>query len=1276
MAGSVAAIAADAEVYRSKFDEIDTSGNGWCFYEALIKATTTPPNRMPPEYTGGVKSLALNLTYFAKASNLRKEVADGLTLGDLLKETAAAKSPPVTVDRYLENLRTTKGAAYSSGPIEWADGNIMGSLYTMLTNTPIRIYEAVPQKSVYRLKFKSADGLIDRSKPAKNPISLLFEETVDGAGHASGHYKWLKPKDIAPSRLAKSRNAMAKFGAAAGTSVLSKWATAKAAAAAAPGRIASGMKSAKRALAEAQKQLRGDGKSQVVVAGEIVVFDNSIDTKKHPEAVPFLGKYVLDQNKALLAVGVFTKMFKAGSGFNINDPLPPCNPDEKQLLMECLGTRLDTLRGDVIRMQADFGDSVRTRAGLERFLRLKILIDALDQNDDCQHYDTRLIVEIDPKDDARIKALLRQFAFLILQGRHPLPNWVEKSIGAKALVNALEKNPISEEDMMTYMGEYAALVEGGVPNSITNILNSTGAQSGFLETMVTAAQETLLNQVVDAIKKALEGELLNRFNDVVAALGSSVPPHQKILDVLGWLVEQYKVCMEKSSTAGQKISEFQAMVERLTASVKTLTAESEAAVAAQVKAEAALSFAEKSNGVLQMELEEQGNAAAAAAAAAMQREDAAKQQLATLQAELAAALAARGDPAELARVQAALREAGDKLAAAQTKNSQYEATIRTLQGQLDSTNAQVAANAAELERLRNAAPETAATAAEKAAQIASLEQQLAASQAAAANCEQALQAAKQAKATAEADAAQLRQDLVVSQATTQRAEQDAAAARARLDEANADFQALNARLDRLGQQLEAALRVKEAAAAAAAAAGQAATASHKAALQQATHDTERIAAELAEANNRASLCNNALVRSRAEKERANVAAATSAQQYRELLEKYGRLQGEHTQTQADAAAAQLRATSSSEADKKYMALISDLQDLSTAIYNDSEFQSKTGNENFNTILGLVNSLRGKADEGISKEKMICIFAHYVNFFMHAVFFQKGGAQSTYESIRRALDPIAAGLVQVNPLQKPSDVYYEILAALLPYVRSFEKVISMPEGSKLAGVDNFDVTGAPTVNREIFYERTIAAIKAVATTDTFTKRFGNDSMGLPNDSLGLSNKDGIVYAYIDAKESKPYIKFGYGNMDISTLITYDKILGIFLVASQLYLKELKPEKCLLPLAIKDPYAAFLNVRVKVPAQIGEMPVDPMERYGMSRGRQPPAAAPAVSPAVSPVVSPRAVSPAVSPRATTAQLGLSKLEQEAESDALTHGRSSFMISPEYRQRIAEYKRTHGL
>lgn len=1262
MAVSVAAIAADAEVYRSKFDEIDTSGNGWCFYEALIKATATGNGLIPPQYTGGVETLARNLTHIATGSNLSKEVSDGLTLGDLLKTTAAAKSPPVTVRQYLGNLRTRKGAdtnarppAYSAGPFEWADGNIMGSLYAMFKNTPIRIYEAVPPKSmisnpIYRLKFKSADGLIDDSKPAKTPISLLFEETVDGAGHASGHYKWLKPKDIAPSRLAKSKKAMAKLGATAGTAVLSKWAAAKAAAAASPGRIASGMKSAKRALAEAKKQLRGDGKSQVIVAGEIVVFDNSIDTRKHPEAVPFLGKYVLDQNKALLAVGVFTKVFKAGSGFNINDPLPPCNSDEKALLMECLGTRLDTLRGDVIRMQSDFGDSVRTRAGLERFLRLKVLIDALDKNDDCQDYDTRLVVEIDPKDDERIKALLRQFAFLILQGRYPLRKWVEKSIGAKALIKALEKNPISEEDMTTYMGEYAVEVPGGVPNSITNILNSTGAQAGFLETMVTAAQDTLYNQIVDAIKGTLEGDMLASFNEAVNAIGSALPAHQKILDILGWLVEQYKACMERSSTSAQAISELQALVEGRTTQLEAAMREAEAAAAAQAAAEAALAAAETNNAALQLQLEDQGDACAAAAAVAAETAQAAQQQLASLQAELAAVQAARGDSAELARVQAALDAVGRELAAAKAQNTQQEATIRSLQGQLDAANAKVAANTAELERLRNAAPETAEQAAQKAGQIAELQQQLAASQAAATRCQEALEAARRDKAAAEATAAQLRRDLAVAQAKNAKADQDAAAARTQLEQADADVQRLRATIESLQQQLAAARENQGAAAAAAAAAGKAATASQAAAVQQATNETARIQALLEQAVTKLSECADKLERARAEAAEAKRLNEVAKAQVRELQENIRNLEARFMQARAEADAAQLRSSSSSEADIKYKALIADLQALSTAILSPetAPFRGRTGNENFQKILGLVDGLRRAAKDGMSKEQLICIFAHYVNFFMHAVFYQKGGAKATYDSIENAVGSIVAGLVRDNASQKPSDAYYEILTALLPYVQAFEKVISMPDSSKVAGRDSFPVDGAPTVDGDVFNTDTLRAIQGVASTDVFTQRFGNDSMGLSD--------RGIVYANIGRSGTNPAIVYGTGTMNTSTLITYDKILGIFLVASQLYLKELKPATCLLPEGITNPPAAFSNARMKQPAQI-RVPA-PAASVGQR------AAAPAAAAA------------AVSPRATPLEVGLAKLQQEAESDALKHGKSSIQISDDYRRRIADYKRTHGL
>jgi len=60
----------------------------------------------------------------------------------------------------------------------------------------------------------------------------------------------------------------------------------------------------------------------------------------------------------------------------------------------------------------------------------------------------------------------------------------------------------------------------------------------------------------------------------------------------------------------------------------------------------------------------------------------------------------------------------------------------------------------------------------------------------------------------------------------------------------------------------------------------------------------------------------------------------------------------------------------------------------------------------------------------------------------------------------------------------------------------------------------------------------------------------------------------------------------------------------------------------------------------------------------------------------VIAAAARAPAASPDLKSAKAELARLVQDAESEALTSGRSSWQYSDEYKNKIADYKLKHGI
>jgi ABC-type transporter Mla subunit MlaD len=142
-------------------------------------------------------------------------------------------------------------------------------------------------------------------------------------------------------------------------------------------------------------------------------------------------------------------------------------------------------------------------------------------------------------DTERMQNLLRQFSFLILQSMNPIAGYEdnEGNIKANFLINALEEQQISKENMDQYLAEYGTQYE--IPDTISQALQSTDSQDNIYSLMLESELVNLIQYLKGNVSKKLtEPTLKAEFNTKTKELETS-PVREQIMAILNWLLEKY-----------------------------------------------------------------------------------------------------------------------------------------------------------------------------------------------------------------------------------------------------------------------------------------------------------------------------------------------------------------------------------------------------------------------------------------------------------------------------------------------------------------------------------------------------------------------------------------------------------------------------------------------------------------------------------------------------------------------------------------------------------------
>jgi len=460
-----------------------------------------------------------------------------------------------SVEEYITGLNTPFQGDVHQGPLIWPDASIIGRLVGIHRDVGIRIY--VPRDSDYHLIADFADEGI------QNYVTIVYVNR--------NHYDILvcspPPSTDATARELPRRPQISTTRATIGSRFLSALKTAKrkltfSSLKKGIGKLGAGLK-------KAYKLVRtGQFKGEIIVSGERVRIDETdFNEAKFVDVVSFSKKYFpgYEGDDLETAKAVFSMIFHINYDSSKNNFLPPCNAEEREILMLGLINRRQTLFTEMKKIQLVRGDAVILRTKLELYERLSIIIGELERHEAagrCQEYNPdgspAGFKKVNLKDEDEMRNLLRQFAFLVLQAKMEVPQYSYATADAKELLTKLNQEKISQDEMEQYllMWREQALAKGepeNIPRIIAEILDGVNAQPGLLQLMLDDELESLFAQIVETARREYDvdtgrggpPQILIAFNDFIRTLEEQGADFKtKVLRLILWIIQKNKECWD------------------------------------------------------------------------------------------------------------------------------------------------------------------------------------------------------------------------------------------------------------------------------------------------------------------------------------------------------------------------------------------------------------------------------------------------------------------------------------------------------------------------------------------------------------------------------------------------------------------------------------------------------------------------------------------------------------------------------------------------------------
>lgn len=239
-------------------------------------------------------------------------------------------------------------------------------------------------------------------------------------------------------------------------------------------------------------------KGLILIAGEQVQIDErGFNPSKYTDRVSFTEKYFPNATAAelLSAVRVYSELFGGPNPMTLSNPVPPCNKDDMEILIEGLTNRFQSLSDDIEMLEGVQRDTDTLRTKIQQLSQLKGFIDNAQANSNkkvCNLAKNENVVGFDDSQNTanrKMQNLLRKFAILVLQNQTPLASYKGTTKDSKTVVDILGKNPVSRADLTKYLDEWEKATKSKIPISLAEVLNATGDTPGAIEKAVEKARE-------------------------------------------------------------------------------------------------------------------------------------------------------------------------------------------------------------------------------------------------------------------------------------------------------------------------------------------------------------------------------------------------------------------------------------------------------------------------------------------------------------------------------------------------------------------------------------------------------------------------------------------------------------------------------------------------------------------------------------------------------------------------------------------------------------------
>jgi len=299
----------------------------------------------------------------------------------------------------------------------------------------------------------------------------------------------------------------------------------------------------------------GKGPNRVDIVGEQVDLTDGSDKAMAPMIVNFTDYYVpgdmtsSDKEKLRNAIKqVFT---------NKNEPPPPCNASDKDIIIKGLEWRLTKLR-EKRNAASKIKDTAAIRSTIDHTRRLCAFIDKFkkaDCNDQGLVYNESGLGELT---DSSIDTLLKQFIFVLLQAHLPIEDYKQFTQQAKDIVQKIGRMPSDLEEIILKFN-------GKIPSRIKELINCMKlVPLNVIEQMVQDEIKLLLVRIMERLKTVIDKD--DPFWKVIG----SQPTIESIVDALLTKINESKTGI----TPGQdtQIQVLTTEVERLKGLLESLQA--------------------------------------------------------------------------------------------------------------------------------------------------------------------------------------------------------------------------------------------------------------------------------------------------------------------------------------------------------------------------------------------------------------------------------------------------------------------------------------------------------------------------------------------------------------------------------------------------------------------------------------------------------------------------------------------------------------------------------